>query len=76
MVITRVKNVFPDMIMTAFDVKFQGKKNGMPPGACRPLKKLKHKHLEKVDLYKVEKTMSKKWIPTNGFSKVDSLARI
>ena len=36
MVITRVKNGFPDMIMTAFDGKFHEKKDEIPPGSCRP----------------------------------------
>ena len=26
----------PDMILTAFDVKFHEQKNEIPPGACRP----------------------------------------
>ena len=28
----------PDMIFSAFDVKFHDKNEGMPPGACRPPK--------------------------------------
>ena len=36
MVITRVKNKFPDMILTAFDGKFDEKKDEIPPGAHRP----------------------------------------
>ena len=36
MVITRIKNRSPDMIMTAFDGKFHEKKDELPPGACRP----------------------------------------
>ena len=36
MVITWVKNVSPDMILTAFDRKFHEKKDEIPPGACRP----------------------------------------
>ena len=36
MVITRVKNGSPDMILTAFDGKFHEKKDEIPPGACRP----------------------------------------
>ena len=43
------------MIMTAFDVKFRGRKDGKPPRACRPLKKLKKNDVEKVDLEKVKK---------------------
>ena len=38
----------PDMILTAFDVKFDEKKDEIPPRSCRPLKKLK-KTVEKVD---------------------------
>ena len=30
-VITRAKNGSPDMILTAFDVKFSDKKNEIPP---------------------------------------------
>ena len=36
MVITRVKNGSPDMILTAFDGKFDEKKDQIPPGAHRP----------------------------------------
>ena len=35
-VITRDKNGSPDMILTAFDVKFHEKKDEIPPVACRP----------------------------------------
>ena len=41
MVMTRVKNRSPDMILTAFDGKFHEKKNELPPEACRPSKKLR-----------------------------------
>ena len=44
------------MILTAFDVKFQEKKDELPPGACRPSKKLKKNNVEKVDPQKVEKS--------------------
>ena len=54
MVITRVKNGAPDMILTAFDVKFRETKNGMPPEACRPLTKLKKKQCRKSDPHKVK----------------------
>ena len=37
MVMTRVKNRSPDMILTAFDEK----KDELPPEACRPSKKVK-----------------------------------
>ena len=36
MVITRVKNGSPDMILTAFEGKFDAKKDEIPPGICRP----------------------------------------
>ena len=36
MVITRVKNRSPDMILTPFDGKFDEKKDEIPPGICRP----------------------------------------
>ena len=55
MVITRVNNGPPDMIMMAFDVKFRKKKDGMPPGACRPLKRLKKNNVDKVDPQKLQK---------------------
>ena len=35
-VITRVKNGSPDMILTPFDGKFYEKKDEIPPGAHRP----------------------------------------
>ena len=68
-VITRLQNWSPDMILTAFDRKFLEKKDEIPPGACRPLKKMKQKmcskwttnklrnknNVEKVDTQKVEK---------------------
>ena len=38
-----------------FDVKFHEKKDELPPGACRPSKKLKKNNVEKVDPKKVEK---------------------
>ena len=67
----------PDMIPSAFDVKFDEKKDEIPPGACRPSKKQKKNNVEQVDPQKVEKqlcrksgppksrtkTMSKKWAP-------------
>ena len=43
------------MILTAFDVKFHEKKDEIPPGACKPLKKLKKNNVEKVDLQKMIK---------------------
>ena len=55
MVITGVKNGSPDMILTAFDGKFDEKKDEIPPRACRPPNKLK-------------KTISTKWT-TNKLKK-------
>ena len=55
MVITRVKNASPDMILTAFDMKFNETKHEIPPEACRPLKKRKQNNVEKVGPQKVEK---------------------
>ena len=43
------------MIFSAFDVKFDETKNEIPPGACRPSKKLKNNNVEKVDPQKVRK---------------------
>ena len=65
MVITRVKSGSPDMILKASDMKFYEKKDGIPPGACRPSRKLKNNYVEKVDPQKVKnkKTMSIKRVP-------------
>ena len=49
----------PDMILTAFDVKFHEKKDEIPPEACRPPNKLKKNNVDKVDHQKVEK---KQWV--------------
>ena len=49
MVITRVKNASPDMILKAFDVKIHEKHNEIPPEICRPFKNLKKNNVEKVD---------------------------
>ena len=50
MVITRAKNGSPDMILSAFDVKFNEKQNEIPPRPRRPaaiLKKLgKYKQMQ------------------------------
>ena len=54
--------VSPDMILTAFDVKFHAKKNVLPPRACRPSKKLK-------------KTMSTKWT-TNKLKKKNNVEKV
>ena len=56
MVITRVKNRSPDMILMAFDGKLHETKNEIPPKACRPPKTLKKNNVGKVDTQKVEKT--------------------
>ena len=34
----------PDMILTAFDVKFHEKQDELPPGACNPQTKIKKTH--------------------------------
>ena len=39
----------PDMILTAFDVKFNEKQNELPPEACRPSNKPKKNNVVKVD---------------------------
>ena len=36
MVITGVKNGSPDTIPVAFERKFDERKDGIPPGICRP----------------------------------------
>ena len=54
MVITWLKNWSPDMILTAFDVKFHETKDEIPPEVCRPLKKLKQINVQKVDPQKSE----------------------
>ena len=60
MVITGVKKGSPDMILTAFDGKFDEKKDEIPPGACRPPNKLKKNNVDKVDHQKVEKKQCRK----------------
>ena len=52
MVTSGFKNGFPDMILTAFDGKFDEKKDEIPPGACRPQRSYK-------------KTMGKSGPPTS-----------
>ena len=47
MVIIRRKNGSPDMILTAFDMKFHAKTDEIPPRACRPSKKMKQKQCRK-----------------------------
>ena len=64
MVMTRVKNGFPDMIPVAFERKFDEKKDEIPPGACRPPNKLKKNNVDKVDHQKVEKNNVEKVGPT------------
>ena len=65
MVITRPKNASPDMILTAFDVKFREKKDEIPPEVCRPLKTLNKNKVEKEDL----QTVGKKQCRQRGSSK-------
>ena len=43
------------MILTAFDVKFHEKKDGMPPGAYRPPKKLQKQNVQEGDHQQVNK---------------------
>ena len=66
MVITQFKNAFPDMILTAFDLKVQEKKDGRPPEACRPLKKLEKTNVEQVDPLKVKQNNVEKVDPQKG----------
>ena len=63
MVITGVKNGSPDMILTAFDGKFDEKKDEILPRACRPPNKLKKNNVDKVDHQKVEKKLCRKSAP-------------
>ena len=67
MVITRVKNGSADMILTAFDGKFDEKKDEIPPRACRPSRKLRKNNDDKVDHRTVEKKQCRK----SGSSKVE-----
>ena len=55
MVITRANNGSPEMILTAFDVKFYEKKDEILAMACRPPKKLKN-NVQKVAPQKVKQT--------------------
>ena len=64
MVITRVKNGSPDMILTALEGKFDEKKDELPPGTCRPLKKLKKAMSKKRVLKKLKKNNVEKVGPT------------
>ena len=56
MVITTVKKGSPDMILTAFDWKFQEKKNELPPEACRL-----QKTLDKLMMRKREDPHHRMW---------------
>ena len=56
-----------DMILTAFDGKFDEKKDEIPPRACRPPNKLKTNNVEKVDHQKVETKQCRK----SGSNKVE-----
>ena len=44
----------PDVILNAFDVKLNEKKDEIPPKACRPSKKLKKNNVQEVDHQKVK----------------------
>ena len=59
-VIVRVKNASPDMILKAFDVKFHEKQNENPPEVCRPFKKAEKNNVDKADPQKVEKEQCRK----------------
>ena len=50
-----VENGSPDMILVAFERKFDETKNEIPPRVCRPSTKLKKNNVEKVDPQKVKK---------------------
>ena len=54
----------PDMILSAFYVKFDKEKDEIPPRVCRPSKKLKKSNVEQVDPKKVEKNNVEKVDPT------------
>ena len=54
MVMIRVKNRSPDMILTPFDRKFDERKDEIPPRACRPPNKLNKNNVDKVDHQQVE----------------------
>ena len=43
------------MILTTFDVKFNETKDEIPPGGCRPSKKMEKNNVGKVDAPKVKK---------------------
>ena len=60
-VITRVKNWSPDMILTAFERKFDENKYEIPPETCRPhmLQNIQYWNL-KVD---IKHTNGHKWGP-------------
>ena len=58
----------PDMSLSAFDVKFHDKNEGMPPGACRPPKSEKHKNnVQNMGLkqWTKNKKYNPKWAPQN-----------
>ena len=54
----------PDMILSAFGVKFDEKKYEIPPRACRPSKKLKNNKVEKVNHQQVKNKQCR----TRGFT--------
>ena len=62
----------PDMILIAFDMKFNEKNDEIPPTVSRPSKKSNKNNVEKVNPKKVEKTtMSTKWTPNKNRQKND-----
>ena len=60
MIIIGAKCGSPDMILMAFDGKFQETKYEIPPEACRPPNKLKKIKVGKVDHQQVEKKQCRK----------------
>ena len=50
----------PDMILTAFDWKFNEKKDQLPPEICRPIQKLIKNIVGKVDPQQVENKQCRK----------------
>ena len=66
MVITRVKNGSPDIILTAFDGKFHGQKDELPPKAFRPPKTLLKTTLRKWPPKKLKKNNADKEGPPSA----------
>ena len=56
----------PDMILTAFDVKFHETKNELPPEVCRPLTQLNKNNVEQVDPQQVYTNQGRTSGPPNS----------